>query len=186
MSWIVDNAIVLYVLFGVVAVGLLLVWRNNRQTKYLGFTAGAVVLVGLVWLATHYYVSDKKQLENNVNAMADAVQAGKVDELFKYISKDFDHKGITREKLYEEARQSIQRNQIKSVHISNFNVDEVSRSQRTAKTRFRVSASGAGERTFIFVTQADFVLEGDQWKLKAVRFYNPLVNQDQEIGVPGL
>ena len=63
----------------------------------------------------------------------------------------------------------------------------ISRAKKTAKTSFRVSAWAAGnEQPYLFITQADFVLEGKDWKLKTMRFYNPLVDQDKEIDLPGL
>lgn len=185
MSWLVDNAIALYVLFGIAAVGLLLIWRNNRQAKYLAFTAGVLALIGLVWLATQLIDSDSKQLENNVNAMALAVKDGKVDDLFKHISNDFRYKEKDRDLMYAAVQLAMAANRITDVKIKNFRVDELSRDKKFAKTWFRVYASSK-EDLPPFVTQADFVLEGDQWKLKAMRFYNPMVNQDQEVDLLGL
>jgi hypothetical protein len=184
MSWFVDNANALYVLLGVVAAGMAFAWRRNRQVKFLGYAAGPLVLIGLLLLMTRVVVSDAKQLELNVHAMADAVVAGNVDELFKHISKDFRFKEMTRDTLYAKTQRTIKADRIKYVQIKNFNVDEIARDKKLAKTRFRVIASADQES--IFVTQADFVLEGDQWKLKTMRFYNPFVNQDQEIDLPGL
>jgi hypothetical protein len=180
MSWFVDNANVLYVLFGIVAVGLLLIWRNNRQAKYLGFTAGVLVLIGLVWLATQFYVSDSKQIENNVNAMAEAVVAGKVDDLFKHISKDFVWKGKNRDLMYEGVKGAIAQHKITHVRISSFRAEDVSRAEKVAKTSFLVNATANKE--ILLRTEADFILEGEQWKLKTMRFYLP--TGGQEIDLP--
>lgn len=186
MSWLVDNANALYVLLVIVAAGLVVAWRFNQRVKFLGLAVFPLLLIGVVLLLTVFVVSDSKQLEMNVNAMADAVVAGNVDDLFKHIAKDFNYKGMTREMLYEAARNSIQKNQIREVRITNFR-PEVSRSEKTAKTRFHVSAWATGaEQPKMFVTEADFVLDGEQWKLKTMRFYPPIGNQDQEIGIPGL
>jgi hypothetical protein len=185
MSWLTDNSTTLSILLGLIAAALLMIWRSNRQNKYLGGAVGALVLMGPIWVLSRFHISDSKQLEMNVHAMANAVVDGKVDDLFKYISNDFQYKGMTRKELYEKSQAAIRLHKVKEVHIANFDV-QVSRTNKTAKTRFRVSAQAAGvDRPYVFLTQADFVLEGDQWKLKSMRFYNPLVDQDKEIDLPG-
>jgi hypothetical protein len=186
MSWLTDNSTTLSILLGLIAAALAMIWRSNRQKKYLGYAVGALLLIGLIWVLSRFHISDSKQLEMNVHAMANAVVDGKVDDLFKHISNDFQYKGMTRKELYEKSQAAILLHKVKEVHIANFDVQELSRTNKTAKTRFRVSAQAAGvDRPYFFVTQADFVLEGDQWKLKSMRFYNPLVDQDKEIDLPG-
>src|SRR5258705_432852 len=105
MSWLVDNATTLSILFGLVAVALVLIWRSTGQNKYLGYAAGAIALIGLIWLLAWFVPTDSKQLRKNVDAMADAVIAGNVDDLFKHISKDFSYEfggqKMTREQLNE-------------------------------------------------------------------------------------
>jgi hypothetical protein len=186
MSWLVDNANALYILGLIIAAALVVAWRFNQRVKFLGLAAIPLLLMGVIFLLTRVVISDSKRLEMNVNAMADAVIAGDVDALFSHISKDFTYKGMTREMLYEAARQSIQKNQVRDVNIRQFKA-EISPDRKTAKTRFRVAAWEVGEeQPRPFITEADFVREGDQWKLKTMRFFNPMVNQDQEIGIPGL
>jgi len=119
--------------------------------------------------------------------MADAVKDGKVDDLFTHVSKDFRYKELDRDALHQRAQLVMEWNDIGNVQISAFRVEELSRAKKFARTWFRVSAwaKGGGD-PYLFVTQADFVLEGDQWKLKTMRFYNPVVDHDKEIDIPGL
>jgi hypothetical protein len=187
MSWLVDNANAFYLLLGFIAAGLVAIWWLNKRSKFLGYAAGVLVLIALVWLLTRFYISDTRQLELNVHALAQAVKDGKVDDLFKHVSKDFRFKEMDRDALYRMARAVIQSNKVNDIKITAFSVEELSRDKKFAKTRFRVSAWAEGsEAPRMFVTQADFVLEGDQWRLKTMRFYNPLVDQDKEIDIPGL
>ena len=160
MSWLVDNANALYIFFAIGVAALVVAWRFNRRVLFLGLALIPVLLIGVIFLLTLFVGSDSKQLEMNVNAMADAVVAGNVDELFKHISKDFNYRGMTREMLFEAARNSIQKNQVREVSIRQFKA-EISRDQKIAKTRFRVLAWVAGEeQPKPFITEADFVLEG--------------------------
>ena len=186
MSWFIDNANVLYILLGIIAAGLVVAWRFNQRVKFLGYAAGVLVVIGVLWLLTLFVPTDRKQVENNVNAMAKAVVDGKVDDLFKHISKDFAYKGKTREMLYEAARRSIQGNQISNVRITQVKVNE-SRAKKSAQVSFNVTAWAAqGETPYPFLTKAEFVLEGEQWKLKTMKFFKAFVDTDQEIDIPGL
>jgi len=184
MAWFVDNASALYVLLGIIAAGLVATCYLNKRVKFLGYAAGVIILMGLVWLITQYGTSDAQELEKSVHAMGNAVERGNVDELFKHISKDFSYHGKDREVIHAAAQMAMRKDRVKSLRITSFRVEELSRADKSATTSFLVRVSGNGEG--FFRTKADFVLEGDQWKLKTMRFYNPAVEQDKEISLPGL
>jgi hypothetical protein len=184
MSWLIDNATGIYLLLLVIAAGFVVAWRFNQRVKFLGFAAMALVVLGLFWLMTRFVTTDAKQIENNVRAMAQAVEAGKMDDLFKHVSNDFAYKGMTREMLYQAARKSIEGNKVREVRITRFEVEEISHAKKLAKVRFGVTAFAAAmDQPFPFVTRAEFALEGDQWKLKTMRFFKTFVNTDEELDV---
>ena len=189
MNWLVQNAGVLYTLLAIIAVGFVVAWRFNSRVIYLGYAAVTLCVLAALWLAIRFVPSDRLQIETNVHAMSNAIVAGKVDDLFKHVANDFNYKGLTRDGLYEVARQSIQANKVREIRITAFSIEDVSHANKFAKARFRVSVWADGhEQPFVFVTQADFKLEGDgrAWKLKTMRFYNPFVDQDKEIDLPGI
>ena len=184
MSWFVDNAPALYVVLGVIAAAFVAMCYLNKRVKFLAYAAGVLVLIAVVWLLAPFGASDAKQLKDNVHAMADAVERGNVDELFKHVSKDFSYKGWDRDLLYAAAQREMRAGRVKSLRITSFDVISLSRADQSATTSFLVRVSGDTEG--FFRTQADFVLEGEHWKLKTMRFYNPAVDQDKEISLPGL
>jgi hypothetical protein len=186
MSWLADNVTAIYVLLAIITAGLVFIWRSNQQLKFLFYAAGVLALLAIVWLAVRYVPTDRHQLEGNVRAMADAVVDGKVNELLKHVSKDFNYKGMTREKLSVLAQQSVRTNRVREVRISGFSVDELSRVNKVAKTSFLVTVWGDKNDQFLFRTQADFVLEGEQWRLVTMRFYPVIGGQDQEIDLSGI
>ncbi len=187
MNWFVQNAGVIYTLLVIVAAGFVVTWWFNKRVLYLGYAAGTLCLLAVIWLAIRFLPSDRMQIERNVHAMSDAIIAGKVDDLFKHVANDFNYKGMTREGLYGVAQQSIRANKVREIRITAFEISELSRVTKTATARFRVSVWAADfEQPFVFVTQTDFKLEGDAWKLKTMRFYNPFVDQDKEIDLPGI
>jgi hypothetical protein len=187
MSWLVDNANALYVLLAIGAAGFVTFGWLNRRVRYLAYGLGPIALIGLVWLLTRVFISDSKQLELNVDAIARAVVAGRTDDLLTHVSNDFRYKRLTRADLKTLARSATEDYEVNAVRIRKFNVDDLSREKKLAKTSFRVSAWSAGnDQPYMFNVEADFVLEGDQWKLQTMRFYNPFVNQDQELDLPDL
>jgi hypothetical protein len=184
MSWLVDNVNVLYVLLIIISAGLVVAWRFNQRVKFLLLAGVPPLVMILLYLLTMVWITDRAQIEQNVHEMADSVQRGNVDGVFKHISKDFKTENeTTRETLYQLAQQSIKANQVNEILIRGFKVTELSRDQKVAKATFYVHANAGGE-VRIFITDADFVLEGDRWLLKTVTFLMP--GSNQKISVPGL
>jgi hypothetical protein len=183
MSWLIDNATGFCILLGIIAAGLVVVWRFNGRVKYLGYAAGVLVIAGLIWLLTLFIPTDSRQMETNVHEMARAVEEGKIEDLIKHVSKDFRYEQMTREDLRARAQDAIKRHAVTNIRISRFDA-QVSPEKRTAKTTFLVAATA--DRDILVRAEADFVLEGDQWKLKTVQFYSPIGNKDQPIRLPGL
>jgi hypothetical protein len=189
MSWFVDNAATLYILFGLVAAGLVVAWRFNQRVKFLGYAAGVLAVMGLLWLLSLFVPTDRKQLRDNVDAMAKAVIDGNVDDLFKHISKDFRYESgaqkLTRDQLYEAARGVIKNRQVGGINITRFKVESVSRADKNARVKFGVNAYDTkGAVIGRFDVDGHFELEGEHWKLKSVDFYQ--FNSTEKMGIPGL
>ncbi|MBM3992846.1 MAG: hypothetical protein FJ303_01620 [Planctomycetes bacterium] len=185
MAWFVDNATVLYILLGVIAAALAWVWWTNRQSQYLWYTGIPIALIAVLFLVSRFYITDAQQLENNINAMTDAVMAGKTDDLFKHISRDFRYHALSRDDLYAAARKQIEARRVTDLTVKKFKAEEISREKKRATTSFHISGTGGGYN-FWYRVETDFVLEPDGWKLKTMRFYNPVVDQDKEIRLPGI
>ena len=180
MSWLLDNANYLHILFAAIGVGCLAIWRFNSRVKYLAYAVAALAAIVILWLLSVNIMTDRQQLEANVNAMARAVENKNLGGLFKHISNDFRYHSKTREMLYDAAQKHIKEHDVKNIRINRFNA-EISREKKFARTGFIVVASS--EREFLLRIEADFVLEGDQWKLKTLRFYR--IGHDEEINIFG-
>jgi hypothetical protein len=183
MSWLVDNANTWYVLFGMVGIGFGVAWWLQRRSKLLLGVAAAVGLIALTWLLTRLVVTDRKRLELNVRAMADAVVEGKTDVLLKYFANDFEFQGCKRQDLANGVMRGAKQYKVKEIVISAFDVEELQ--ERLATVYFRATVyHGAEDRPYMPACRVVFVKENDQWRVKEVRFYNPLVNQNQPIPIP--
>ena len=136
--------------------------------------------MALLWLLSMNIKTDRQQLEDAVNAMAQGVENKQLKMVFKHISDNFNYKGNTREMIYNVAQQHIKEHEVKNIRINRFQV-EIDREKKHARTGFFVSATA--ERELILRTEADFALEGEVWKLKTLRVYP--VGSDHEIDITG-
>ncbi|MBI2804388.1 MAG: hypothetical protein HYX68_05310 [Planctomycetes bacterium] len=182
MSWLIDNANSLYILLAIVAAGFVVAWRFDQRVKYLGYAAGVLALLGLFWLVTQFVTTDAKQIKDNVKAMADAVVAGKVDDVFQHVSRDFKYKDLTREALYELVRDAMKAGEVSGIRITKYETLEISRAKKVATVRFNGNVTSPQiEHAHPFTLQLTFVLEGEQWKLKTLKRYKYFVDTDREI-----
>jgi hypothetical protein len=181
--WLVDHANIWYVLLGIIAVGWIAVWWTNRRPKQLLGAGAAIALIVLVWLSTRVVITDRMQLDRNVHAMADAAVDGKRETLLGLFAKDFQFQGHKAPELAELITKNAKQHQVYDIHISSFEVEELT--DRTAKVYFRASVhSRQDDVPHLVACRGVFVRENDQWKLREARFYNPVVDQNLEITLP--
>jgi hypothetical protein len=183
--WLVDNAGLFYFLLGLAALALAAAWWLNRQRKYLVGFAGVIGALVLIWLLGRLIVTDRQQLQRNVEEMAQAIGDNRPDNLVKHLARDFLYQNLTRETAESHIGDLIRRFALTSVRIASFEVNQLSRSEGKATVGFRAWVfSSLAEAGQPFWCTADFVLEEGQWRMKAIRVYQGFVNTDQEIRVP--
>lgn len=188
MDWFVDHAGAVYVILGLIALGLLAVFWTNRRVKFLAWTAAPLALMALFWLLTRFVITDREQVRRSVHAMADAVVQGDADTLFKHVAREFVYRprGYNRDTMYQKVRQAIKRFHVTSMHVWHFEVTELTRTGDTgrAKVNFKVTVAGpTGER--LVLCFAEFRREDGAWKMSELtRLANPIANTDQAIDIP--
>lgn len=172
MSWLADNANIVYILLGLVALGFLSAGWITRRVKFFALAGIPILIMVLFWLLTGLVVTDQRQLHTSVDEMASAAIKGDAAGLFKHLSRDFRHKQLTREQLAEFIKKAVTIHKITEVKIREFEVVEVSRAKGSAKVNFRASIFDNDGVIAVVFCIGDFVLEDDQWKLKAIDFRN--------------
>lgn len=184
LHWVVDNAGLLYVVLGAVAVALAAGWWTTRDRKYLIPLAVAVALMALVWLLGRFVVvTDRMQIRRNVDAMVAAVLEGNPEGLIRHLARGFEFQGMDRQRFSAYARKALPRKQVHDLHVFNYDTEELSSEKGKAVAAFRVRAGTAWGPAIYFV-RLDFVVENEAWRLRRVRIYNPVVNTDQPIQIP--
>jgi len=182
LSWLIDNAHVVYFLLGVVLLGLGVSWWLNRRVRTLAYMAGVGVLIALVWLLTVLVPTDRKQIQANLWAMARAILDDRPQDLVKHWSRDFEFQGLSRDLLAEAVAKTAGNNAVESINLWEFDFKSVEADK--AEVWFRCVANGRGGGSFFAICHADFVKEGNDWKLRRAAFFQPVANTDQEIRLP--
>jgi hypothetical protein len=181
-SWLVDDASVLYVLLGIVALGLAAGWWFTRQRSYLiGLGVVVLLLVG-VWLLGRLIETDAKQIKGKLEAMAAGVEARNPDQIFTHISKDFLYRGrVTKDAFRQKHESDIRNGEVQKIKIWDVDVRNVDRTQRTATVFFKTKAEGMVVRDYQFFNcRATFVLDpDDQWRLKDFQLFPPTTDPGQ-------
>ncbi len=184
MSWLIDNANVLYILLGLAALGLLTAFWLNRRVKLLAYAAVPVALIVLVWLLTVFVPTDRKQIEHNVEAMADAVVRKDLPAFFQHVARDFRYKQMTRDQVGQVIAATVDQYKITEIKVWEFELEDVSRSNGSARGHFKTSVFGKDGLLGVVYCIARFTLEDGQWKLRAIELRDAR-NPDQPMpGAP--
>src|SRR5687767_454217 len=120
LTALLDQANVLYFLLGTVALGFFVYGWLTARVRYWAYGAAALGLIGVVWLLTQLVVTDRRQIERNIQAMARAAVEQKPDDMLKHVSREFRFggagRGLGRDELAALIRQQVQTFQVNDVH----------------------------------------------------------------------
>ena len=182
LAWLVDNANLVYVALGMIVLALGVSWWLDRRVRTLIIAAGVAALIALFWLLTLIVPTDRKQIEANLWAMTRAVIDKKPDDLVKHWTGDFSVKDLSRRELAKAVTQASERFKVGEISLWEFDVKKLTDTE--AEIWFRCAAKSNDGGAFLALCKADFVKEGEAWKLKRIRFFNAVANTDQEISLP--
>jgi hypothetical protein len=192
-SWLADNFDLLVMLLGIIALAFTYAWWRTRRRAFAVAAGTAGGFIGLVFLLVYLLPlvlgeSDSHQIERKVRAMAAAVKAGNLDEAFRHISSQFRFRGLDRPAFRQKAAEATHRHDVEDIVVWEFEHGEISRRKKEAKVRFMVKVKGnwRGSEAAGYRCDADFVLDPDgQWRLKGFQIFNPFVESDQPLRIPG-
>jgi hypothetical protein len=184
---LVDHPVPIYIVLGVVALGLLVgLWMTRKRGYALGL-GGVAVAALLVWLLTILIPTDQKRIVAAIEDMRAGVREGSAERIFRNISEDFHFGGMNRAGFRGLVEQHLAHRDVDDIIVWDIDQAEVKRqpSGGTATTTFMVKprANGVPDDRF-FRVFATFVLENGQWRLKGFELRDPVVNQP--VPIPGM
>jgi hypothetical protein len=175
-------------LLGIAAAAFAAAYWNRRQGKYVVGFGIVLLLGGLVWLLSLFIVTDRDQIVRSVAALAQAVGERDFDKAFAHLSRDFRYHNYDKASFEQNVRRVAGIHQPTEAKAWDIEVTDISREKRSANVEFRAKVKGnwSGGAEF-YLVRAEYVLDPDgQWRMKSFRLFNPFINSDQELGVPGL
>ena len=169
ISWLANNASIVVLLFVLTSLASAFGWWVNRKLWYLLAMSALAVLAFGVWLLGLYHVTDQRRLTEVVEQMAAAIEARNVEGFFEHVSESFNHAAMSKAAFREYVDQRTKRHQVRRFSVSRFDFGEVSRTTRKGEIDFAIHAEGNWGETLPLRCFAEFVLEGDNWRLKGFR-----------------
>ncbi|MBI3411332.1 MAG: hypothetical protein HY040_23605 [Planctomycetes bacterium] len=181
MYWLIDNISIWQFLVGVIALAYGAAYYLTKRFKYLAIAGALVAGIVLLWFLPNWIVTDRKRMELNVREMADAVVNGKLETLRAHMADDFEYMGRNRDAAAQGAIHAAKEFKIGYIKIWGWEVETLDRAAGTA----RVSFGATGEdNSFMCRCRAEFVREGDHWKMRRIEVFNAVANQDVPIQIP--
>jgi hypothetical protein len=185
-SWLIDDPTFVYMILAALAVILGVAWWRTKQGKLLIAALVAIALIGGVWLLSHYAVTDAKRIQHAVEAMAAAMQRHDVNTIVSHTSRDFDYHGTRREPARQSLQDIMMRGDVTEVVVWDFEAENISRAEGSASMLFMVKPKGNWNSGAHYLCRARFVLEDGEWRMQTFAIFNPFVDTNKEIIVPGL
>ncbi len=187
-SWLADDPSPVYLVLGLIALGFFAAYWIRRKRKLLLGVAGAAVLAGAVGLVDYLVVTEHEQIVQHLVLMAEAASRRDLDRVFGHISKDFQHGSLDKAAFRQAAERAIRRHNVRDVRIWDLEPSEIDSQTRTARIAFKVKVDSDFSRgADFYLCRAEFVLDADgHWRLKGFQIFNPFVNTEQPLQIPGL
>jgi hypothetical protein len=187
-TWLTEDPSPVYLLLGIIALAFFVAYWVKRQRKYLVGVGIVTALVGIVALIDHLVVTDREQIVHHLGEMAEAGSNRDLDRVFRHFSAEFRHQGHDKSSFRQAAERAIRQHNVRDFRIWDLEPVEISSETRTAKAAFKIKfQSDLSRGADFFLCRAEFVLDPDgQWRLKGFQIFNPFVNTDQPLQIPGL
>jgi hypothetical protein len=180
--WLVDHADLMFLILGVAALVLGCLWWMRRERWQLTGLIAALGLFALLWVVTDWVVTDRKQIVQTVQNMADAVRKPDLDSFFEHVSPHFEYGGMHAKQFRNYVERQIRRFPISSFRISKVDTESISRDAGKGRAEFWIFLDE--EAAPPLRCEATFVLEENRWLLGGFKLF--LANARTEYRLPDL
>ncbi len=198
-SWLVDDPTTVYLVLGLLALVLGVVWWMNRGEdfgkKRLGWLRGLIarrltlnqfcamgltliaVLAVVVLLLGIFVDTDQRRIQRAIREMSDGVRERNVDKIFSHISNQFNLAGRTKESFRPMVEGYIRNGDITEVAAWGFEEPEFTKDNE-AKIEFMIKPKGSLIKPQAwFRCVATFVRDPDgQWRLRTFSVFEPQID----------
>jgi ketosteroid isomerase-like protein len=197
-SWLVDDPTTVYLVLGLLALVLGVVWWMNRGEdfgkKKLDWVRGLIArrltlnqccamgltLIGVLALAVlllgFFVDTDQKRIQRAIREMSDGVKERNVDKIFSHISNQFSLAGRTKESFRPMVERHIEHGDITEVAAWGFEEAKFSEDKKEATIEFLIRPKGNMTQAW-YRCLATFVRDPDgQWRLRTFSVFEPQID----------
>jgi ketosteroid isomerase-like protein len=192
-DWLYEGWDVVYVLLGLVAVGLLWLWKQTPRRAYLIAAAVCLVLIGIYFLLDRQVETDREQIQRKITEMAAAVQTRDVERIFQHISPNFHAGEADRAGFRQDVERALPLIDKVEVWGSQFpenfrqRTGQGAAAEETARVEFFAKPSGgtAGNAGYYLVRAVMRRDPDGQWRLQSYEVFTP-AGSNEPVAVPHL
>jgi hypothetical protein len=173
----------------------ILQWRS-RQRKFAVLAGTIVLFLAALWLFASLGSSDTRKIKHALEEMSAGVESHDLNRIFAHVSDQFQQgmptfgsagSTLGKEAFRQRSESIILSRNVTRVSVWSIEVTELSRANRLAKVTFYAKPRGNWESEVYYLIRAQFVLDpDDQWRLKGFEVFNPFVETNQPIQIPGM
>jgi len=199
-SWLIDDPAETYLVLGLLALILGIVWWMNRGAdfgkKRFGWVYGLIErrltlnqfcamgltligVFGVVILILYLFVeTDNKRIRRAIREMADGVQQDNLNKIFAHISDQFRWAGMSKESFRREVESRRSRGDVTEVRTWDFAQPKFTEDKKEATIEFMVKPIGnLNVKEVWYRCVATFVRDPDgKWRLKTFSLFKPQDN----------
>jgi hypothetical protein len=157
-SWLVDQAVLVYLLLGCGLLASVLAWWLQRRRSLALAALVCASLLLLFWLMTRLVVTDRQQLRQLFDELADAV-CHQPTAVPSRLAQDFRYGSLTRAEVLRYLNEHLPHYPLREVRIRQMHFVSVSRAAKHAEVEFLA---------FVFLQTEEM---GRPWACKAVCVY---------------
>ena len=160
-----EDPFYVYLALGVVAVAFGVVWYERRRPKWLLGVLAAALLAGGIFLLERLVVTDREQIIEALDEIADAVEREDIEAVGAYLDDDFGGWRPSKTIALRAAKAAISRYQIAKVQYWGDREVTVTNPER-AEARFRTMIQYGGRNRVLLEWKLTWVKRDDGWRIR--------------------
>ena len=180
MSWLIDNASVVYLVLVCAALALTAGWWATRKRHFLIGLGAVAGLAGLVFLLTLVVDTDRKRIERALEEMVEGVRKRDLDRTFALIADDCKTEFIrggagrpmSKPELRELAERAVRSGGVQDITLWNFDFESVDPPRAVVAFNAKPFGKWAGGYEYCGC-RAEFRLERGRWRMTRLTLFKP-------------
>ncbi|HLW65576.1 MAG TPA: hypothetical protein VKS79_09680 [Gemmataceae bacterium] len=159
----------------------------SPRTKLFAVAGVGLLLLLALGLCDYLFESDREQVVRKLKEMSEGVQHRDLNRVFNNVSESFQWHNAKKADLRKLADSALNSGQVTELKIWNVQLKPVESGATKANVEFNFKVEGSFNNSAFYLCKATFVKDPDgQWRLQTFDVFNPAVDTNTPITVPGM